>query len=340
MKTTLTKIAMGFALCASVLSSAVAADVNVYSARKEALIKPVLDKFSEQTGITVNLVTGKADALITRIKNEGEFSPADVLLTTDVGRLIRAKDMGLTQTVDSNALNQHIPARLRDTDGHWFALTMRARPIMYAPDRVDPATLANLEDLTAAAWKGKVCIRSSSNIYNQSMIAAMVAQVGEEKAQAWANDFVSAFARPPKGGDRDQIKGVAAGVCDLAIANTYYLAGMLTGTDESQREIAEKVKVFWPNQGGRGAHVNISGASLMAKSPNKDNAVKLMEFLIEADSQAWYAETNHEYPVRAGVEWSDVLKGFGDFKAESIPLEKVGEYNADAVKIMDKAGWK
>ena len=172
------------------------------------------------------------------------------------------------------------------------------------------------------------------------MIAAMIAQVGEEKAQAWASEFVGSFARPPKGGDRDQIKGVAAGLCDVAVANTYYLAGMLTGTDKSQQEIAKQVKVFWPNQDGRGAHVNISGASLVSTAPNKDNAVKLMEFLVEAESQAWYAETNGEYPVRAGVEWSDVLKGFGEFKAESVALEKVGDYNAAAVKVMDKAGWK
>ena len=317
-----------------------AEEVNVYSARKEALIKPVLDKFTEATGIEVNLVTGKADALITRIKNEGKHSPADLLLTTDVGRLVRAKQQGITQSFQSDELALHIPSNLRDKDNHWFALTKRARPIMYAPDRVDPSKLSTIEALNNGEWKGRVCIRSSSNIYNQSMISAMIEQQGEKATQAWADEFVKTFARPPKGGDRDQIKAVVAGQCDIAIANTYYLAGMLTGSDESQRKIAQQVKVFWPNQDGRGAHVNISGASIAAHAPNAEAAQKLLEFMVSKESQAWYAETNHEYPVRAGVEWSDVLKGFGQFKGENIRLERVGELNADAVKLMDKAGWK
>lgn len=332
--------------CLGLFTSLLAADlyaqeqVNVYSARKEALIKPVLDKFSEATGIQVNLVTGKADALITRIKNEGKHSPADVLLTTDVGRLVRAKEQGLTQAISSDVLTNNIPARLRDNDNHWFSLTLRARPIMYSPDRVDPAKLSTVEALNNGDWKGRVCIRSSSNIYNQSMIAAMIEQQGEQATQAWASDFVKTFARPPKGGDRDQIKAMVSGVCDIAIANTYYLAGMLTGSDSSQRDIAKQVKVFWPNQQGRGAHVNVSGASVTAHAPNKAAAQKLVEFMTEKDSQAWYAKTNHEYPVRSDVEWSDVLKAFGQFKAETIQLERVGELNADAVKLMDKAGWK
>ena len=317
-----------------------AEEVNVYSARKEALIKPVLDKFTQATGIEVNLVTGSADALITRIKNEGKHSPADVLLTTDVGRLVRAKQQGLTQAYDSETLEQHVPANLRDNDDHWFALTLRARPIMYAPERVDPASLSTLEALNNGEWKNRVCIRSSSNIYNQSMVAAMIEQQGAKATQAWANEFVKTFARPPKGGDRDQIKAVVAGECDIAIANTYYLAGMLTGSDLGQREVAKKVKVFWPNQQGRGAHLNISGASIAKHAPNQKAAQKLLEFMINADSQAWYAETNGEYPVRAGVQWSDVLNGFGQFKGENIQLERVGELNADAVKVMDKAGWK
>lgn len=327
-------------LVSSVFTShAFAAEVNVYSARKEALIKPVLDKFSEQTGIEVNLITGKADALISRMQTEGQFSPADVLLTTDVGRLERAKTAGLTQPFDSTVAKNALAENLRDGAGHWFALTMRARPIMYSPERVDVSELSTIEALVDKEWKGRICIRSSSNIYNQSMVAAMIEQLGSEKTQQWANQFAKNFARPPKGGDRDQIKAVAAGQCDIAIANTYYLAGMHSA-DEASQAAAKQVKVFWPNQKGRGAHVNISGIAIAKNSPNLDAAQKLVEFMLTPESQAWYAETNHEYPVLKGVSWSDVLNGFGKFKAEQIPLAKVGQLNAEALKLMDKAGWK
>ncbi|MCV2885567.1 Fe(3+) ABC transporter substrate-binding protein [Aestuariibacter sp. AA17] len=315
-------------------------EVNVYSARKEALIKPVLDKFSKDTGIKVNLVTGKADALISRLNSEGQLSPADVLLTTDVGRLVRAKTQGVTQAIESEVLEGAIPAHFQDDDNHWFALTVRARPIMYSPERVDPKELSTIEALTDKKWKGRICIRSSSNIYNQSMVAAMIEQQGEAKVEAWAKDFVKNFARPPKGGDRDQIKAVVAGQCDIAIANTYYLGGMLESADSKEKAIAQQVNVFWPNQTDRGAHINISGAAVTAHAPNKTQAVKLIEYLARKDSQQWYASTNHEYPVLEGVEHSDTLKGFGQFKAETIPLYRVGELNAEAVKVMDKAGWK
>ena len=315
-------------------------EVNVYSARKEALIKPILDQFTEQTGIEVNLITGSADALISRIKTEGKFSPADVLVTTDVGRLHRAKDQGLLQSTHSNALEQKIPSNLRDSDGQWFALTKRARPIMYVPSRVKVSDLSTLEDLTDEKWKGRICIRSSSNIYNQSLIASLIEQEGAQKTQSWLNDFVKNFARQPKGGDRDQIKAAVAGECDIAIANTYYLAGMLSGNDESQREVAQQIKVFWPNQQGRGAHVNISGAGIAKNAPNASAAKKLLEFMVTQQAQDWYAKHNNEYPVVEGVSWSDELKGFGQFKAENVKLQRLGELNAEAVKLMDKAGWQ
>jgi iron(III) transport system substrate-binding protein len=326
---------------ASALSlQVIAEEVNVYSARKEALIKPILDQFSQQSGIKVNLITGSADALISRIKTEGRFSPADILVTTDVGRLHRAKEQGLLQSADSRILEQQVPSNLRDSDGQWFALTRRARPIMYVPGRVDPSELSTLEGLADEKWKGRVCIRSSSNIYNQSMIASLVEQEGAQKTQAWLNDFVKNFARPPKGGDRDQIKAAVAGECDIAIANTYYLAGMLSGNDESQREIAKQIKVFWPNQQGRGAHVNISGAGVAKHAPNADSATKLLEFMVTTQAQAWYAKENGEYPVVEGVTWSDELKGFGQFKAENVKLQRLGELNAEVVRLMDKAGWR
>ncbi len=317
-----------------------AEEVNLYSARKEELIKPLLDRFTEQTGIEVNLVTGKADALLQRLQSEGRNTPADLLLTTDAGRLHRAKEAGVLQTISSEALSGVIPASYRDPEGYWYGLSVRARPIMYVKGKVDPAELSTYEALADDKWKGRVCIRSSSNIYNQSLVASMIASNGEEATQAWANEFVGSFARPPKGGDRDQIKAAAAGLCDVAIANTYYLGMMVNGSDDAQREAASKVAVFWPNQDGRGTHVNVSGAGVTAAAQNKENAIRLLEFLASPEAQAWYAETNHEYPVREGVEWSDTLKAWGNFKADSLNMGKLGELNADAVMLMDRAGWK
>ena len=333
--------AMLSAAVVSVLFSAaevVAAEVNVYSARQEELIKPLLDKFSSDTGIKVNLITGKPDELISRMVSEGRNSPADVLVSTDVGRLYRAKQQGVLQSVTSDVLTGAIPEELRDPSGQWYGLTMRARPIMYVPGKVDPTELSSYEDLASPKWRGRVCIRSSDNIYNQSMLAGMIAHNGAEATESWAKGLVANFARPPKGGDRDQIKAAAAGVCDIAIANTYYLGGMLT--DAAEKAAAEQVKVFWPNQTDRGAHVNISGAGVAKFAPNKAEAVKLLEYMTTADAQQWYAEINHEYPVRAGVAVSAILQSFGEFKADKLQLDTLGELNADAIKVMDRAGWK
>jgi iron(III) transport system substrate-binding protein len=325
----------------TLLSPVVLAEqVNLYSARKEALIKPLLDKFTQQTGISVNLVTGNADNLITRLKSVGKYSPADLLLTTDVGRLYRAKQQGLTQEISVSEAIEKLPSNFRGEQGHWLGLSLRARPLMVSVDRVAAQAIVNLEDITSPDWKGRVCIRSSSNIYNQSMVASLIAQVGESAAQEWVNGLVKNFARPPQGGDRDQIKAVAAGLCDVAIANTYYLAGMLSSEDETTQQQAKKVKVIWPNQAGRGAHINISGVALTKNAPNKDAAVKLIDFLLSNESQLWYATTNHEYPVLPDIAWSELLQSFGTFKTEQVSLGKLGELNAEAVQMMDRAGWK
>ena len=317
-----------------------AGEVNVYSARKEELIKPLLDRFTAETGIRVNLVTGKADELITRLKSEGRNSPADLLITVDAGNLYRAKELGLFQKVESPALAQAVPAAYRDPGMTWVGLSLRARPIMYAKDRVSPAELSTYEDLADPKWKGRVCIRSSSNIYNQSLVASMIAQRGEAAVEEWARGLVANMARPPQGGDRDQIKAAAAGVCDLAVANTYYLGGMLTDADPAQREAAAKVAVFWPNQKDRGTHVNVSGAGVTAAAKHKVEAVRLLEYLVTDEAQRWYAEVNIEYPVKPGVVWSETLESWGRFKADEINMGKLGEYNAAAVKLMDRAGWK
>jgi iron(III) transport system substrate-binding protein len=333
-------LGMVFMVGASPIAADAGQEVNLYSARKEKLIKPLLDRFTAQTGIKVNMVTGKADALLKKLKSEGINSPADILLTTDAGRLHRAKAAGVTQAFHSKILNKAIPSQYRDATGHWYGLSLRARPIMYVKGRVNPAELSTYEALAGSKWKRKICIRSSSNIYNQSLIASMISANGEKATENWAKKFVKNFARPPKGGDRDQIKGAASGQCDIAIANTYYLAGMLNSKDKKQRSAANKVAVFWPNQSGRGAHVNISGAALTLSAKNRANAIKLIEFLSEPESQQWYAQTNGEYPARLGVKMSSTLNSWGKFNADDLNLSNLGELNPKAVMLMDRAGWR
>ncbi|MEW8195329.1 MAG: Fe(3+) ABC transporter substrate-binding protein [Candidatus Thiodiazotropha sp.] len=332
---------LGLVLAFTAPSMSLADDVvNLYSARKEQLIKPLLDRFSDQTGIKVNLVTGKADALLQRLQSEGRNTPADMLITTDAGRLHRAKTAGVTQAEDSELLKGVVPESFRDPEGHWYGLSLRARPILYVKERVDPSRLSTYEALIDPDWDNRICIRSSGNIYNQSLVASMIAANGAEATETWTKAFVKQFARPPKGGDRDQIKAAAAGLCDIAIANTYYLAGMLTSKDQAQRDAAAKLAVFWPNQQGRGAHVNVSGAALTKAGKNRENAIRLLEFLVNRDSQAWYAEANGEYPVRTDVEPSELLKGWGDFEVDRLNLAQLGLLNPDAVRLMDRAGWK
>ena len=315
-------------------------EVNLYSARKEQLIKPLLDKFTEQTNIKVNLVTGGADALLKRLTVEGKNSPADLLITTDAGRLHRAKSVEVLQSVDSDVLNKAVPEHLRDPESYWFGLSLRARPIFYVKGKVDPSELSTYEDLADEKWAGRVCIRSSANIYNQSLVASLIAADGAEKTETWAKAFVENFAQPPKGGDRDQIKAAAAGICDLAVANTYYYGGMLTSGDQDQIDAANKVAIFWPNQEGRGTHVNVSGIAMTKAAKNVDAAKQLMEFLVSAESQAWYAEVNSEFPVMEGADWGELMKTWGEFKADQLNLSVLGENNADAVKLMDRAGWR
>ncbi len=335
----LTLVAVMASLAPAVPASA-ADEVNVYSSRKEELIKPILDRFSEETGTQVNLVTGTPEALLERLKREGINSPADVLITVDAGNLHRAKAAGMTQPIESEVLTQVIPENYRDPEGEWVGLTMRARPILYVKGKVDPASLSTYEALADPELEGRICIRSSDNVYNQSLVASIIAANGVAATEEWAKGLVTNMARPPKGGDRDQIKAAAAGECDLAIANTYYLAGMLTGGSAAERTAAEVIGVFWPNQDGRGAHVNVSGAAVTAAAKHPEAAIELIEFLANPDSQAWYAEANGEYPVREDVPPSATLAAWGDFKADNLNLARLGELNAEAVKLMDRAGWR
>jgi iron(III) transport system substrate-binding protein len=319
---------------------AYAAEVNIYSARQEALIKPLLDQFTGKTGINVNLVTGEADALIKRLEIEGINSPADLLLTVDVARLHRAKEQNLLMPVSSETLDNAISETYRDREGYWYGLSLRSRVIVYAKDRIMPDTLSTYESLADQRWKGRLCVRSSSNVYNQSLVASLIAHHGIEPTEAWARGMVENFARQPQGGDRDQILAVAVGQCDLALINTYYLGGMLHSELETERQAAGEVILFWPNQDDRGAHVNISGAAVTRSAKHKVEAVRLIEYLSSDVAQAWYAEKNYEYPVKAGIEISETLKGWGTFVADELSLDQLGQYNADAVRLMDRAGWK
>ncbi len=317
-----------------------AQEVNVYSGRKEALIKPLFDEYTKETGIRVNLVTGKADALIKRLELEGENSPADLLLTVDAGRLHRAKELGLLQPITSVLLNEAVPENYRDPQGYWYGLSIRARVIVHSRTEIKPAQLSTYEALADPAWHNQLCVRSSSNIYNQSLVASMLAHRGREETERWITGMVGNFARDPKGGDRDQIKAVAAGQCNLALVNTYYLAGMLSSGIDTEVDAAEQVMLFWPNQDGRGAHVNVSGAGVTGSARNKRSAVQLLEYLVSIPAQEWYGKTNREFPVRDGVAGDSILQSWGEFKADNLNLAILGENNQDAVRAMDRAGWK
>ncbi len=317
-----------------------AREVNVYSARKEALILPLLEKFKAETGIDFNLITAKADELLKRLESEGRSTPADVFITTDAGRLQRAKEAGVLRAVNNPELDARIPQHLRDSENHWFGMSRRARVIFYARDRVDVKELSTYEALGDPRWKGRICIRSSSNIYNQSLVASMIEAQGVEEAEAWARGLVANFARNPAGGDTDQLRAAAAGQCDIAIANTYYYGRLVKSDKETDREVAESLGLFWPNQDGRGAHVNVSGAAVTKHAKHPEAAERLLEFMAGAESQTWYGEVNLEYPVTDDVQSSDLLKSFGEFKGDSLNLSRLGENNRAAVQLMDRAGWR
>ncbi len=323
-----------------------AADVvNVYSARKEALIKPLLDEFSASTGIEVNLVTGNADALLKRLQVEGSATEADLFITSDVGRLHRAKEAGVLKRVSLPVLENTIPQALKDSENYWYGLTLRARPIIYAKDRVDVGQLSTYEALAQPQWQARICLRSSQNVYNQSLVAAAIHAIGDQATQGWMEGMVNNLAKSPSGGDTDQLKAVAAGVCDVTIANTYYLARLINSSKTSDQAVAKRLAVFWPNQkgegaAGRGAHFNVSGAAFTKHGKNHNEAKALLEYLASPKAQAWYAKINNEYPVVKGVKISPALKGFGDYKMDPIDLEILGLNNRQAIKLMDRAGWK
>jgi len=314
--------------------------LNLYSSRHYQTDEALYDNFTRKTGIRINRIEANEDALLERLRNEGARSPADVLVTVDAGRLWRAEQMGLFQPVKSRVLEERIPGELRHPEGLWFAFSVRARPILYRKGAVDPAQVRDYEDLADPKWKGKVCIRSSSNMYNLSLMSSMIAGVGPEKAEAWAKGVVANFARSPKGGDTDQIKAVAAGECALAVANTYYYVRLMKSAKAEERAEAEKVGVIFPNQSGRGTHVNVSGGGVMKHAPHREAAVKFLEYLAGDEAQAYFANGNNEYPVVGKVRDNRELASLGEFRKDSLNVSLLGRNQAAAQQIYDRAGWK
>lgn len=315
-------------------------EVNVYTHRHYPPDQELFATFEKETGIKVNVVNASADELIQKMTFEGEESPADVLITVDAGRLVRAKEKGLLQSISSPKLDSIIPSHLKDEDKQWFALTKRARIIAYAKDRVSADQLSTYEDLASENWKNKILIRSSGNIYNQSLMASLIANLGEEAARDWATKMVSNMARDPKGNDRDQVKAVVAGEGDLAVVNTYYIGKLINSEDPEEVKAGNGIQIFFPNQEDRGTHINISGAGVAKYAPNKPNAIRFIEFLASKQAQAVFAEANYEYPVHPEVQPSALLQSWGQFKEDELSLSQLGIKNKEAVIIFDEVGWK
>jgi len=333
-------VAAAVALLTGAAGQAAAQEVNIYSARHYQTDEALYEGFTEKTGIRINRIEGEGDALMERIKAEGKNSPADVLITVDAGRLWRADQLDLFQPVRSKLLEERIPANLRHPDGRWFGFSTRARVIFYNKDMVDPSEIGSYEDLADPKWKGMVCMRSSSNIYNLSLMASLIEHNGEEKALEWAKGVVGNFARNPQGGDTDQLRAVATGECGLTLANTYYFVRLMQSDDPKDQEVVEKVGVIFPNQDGRGTHVNVSGAGVLKHAPNKDAAVKFLEYLASDEAQRYFAHGNNEYPAVPGVAASDALELLGDFKVDEINVAVYGENQPLAQKLFDRAGWQ
>jgi len=315
--------------------------VNIYSSRHYQTDEALYSGFTKRTGIKVNRIEAGEDALIQRIRNEGARSPGDVLITVDAGRLWRAEELGLFQPVRSAVLESRIPQAFREPDGQWFGFSMRARLLAYNKARVRADELRRYEDLADAKWKGRICARSSTNIYNLSLMGALIDRLGEAKAQSWANAVRANLAREPKGGDTDQLKAVAAGECDVAISNHYYYARLARSQKPDDRAVAEKLGVVLPGLAGSGTHVNISGAGVLKHAPNRDAAIRFLEYLSSDEAQRYFADGNNEWPVVPSARVTNpVLSALGEFQYDPINVAVLGRNQPLAQKIFDRAGWK
>jgi len=331
-------IASAFAAALLCMPGGVSAadEVNVYSYRQPFLTKPIFDAFTKESGIKVNTVFAKT-GLVERLVNEGDNSPADLIITADIGRLDGALQAGVTQSVSSEILENNIPAEFRDPEGHWFGLTSRARLIVTSKDRMADGDIATYDDLAQPEFRGKICTRSGKHEYMVALIASVIAHEGAEFAQKWLSGVKENLARKPEGNDRAQVKAISEGVCDIAVINSYYLGAMMS--DEEQSEWADSVRIVFPDQQERGTHMNISGISLTQGAPNRDNAVKLMEFLASDLAQQMYAEQNHEYPIKTDVKASGLVQSWGEFTYDPMPLSEIAVHRVEATKLVDTVGY-
>jgi iron(III) transport system substrate-binding protein len=320
--------------------SAQAEEVNVYSYRQEFLIKPLLEAFTAETGIKVNVVFAKS-GLLERIEHEGQNTPADLLLTADIGPLHDAVERDLVAPIKSDIIERNVPAHYREENGKWVGLTSRARIIYASKERVEPGAISSYEDLADPKWKGRICTRSGKHTYNLSLIGSMIAHHGEAETEQWLEAVKANLARKPQGNDRAQVKAIKEGVCDLALGNSYYYGKMVTNDKEpEQKEWAASANLIFPNQDGRGTHMNISGAALTKYAPHPEAAIKLVEFLTQKEAQEMYAKVNFEFPVRPNTAWSDLLEEhMGDFKGDDINLGQVARYRDEAAKMVDRVGF-
>jgi iron(III) transport system substrate-binding protein len=315
--------------------------VNVYSGRHYQTDEALYAGFTKATGIKVNRIEASEDAIIERIRNEGERSPADVMITVDAGRLWRADQFGLFQPVKSATLEKRIPESLRHPDGHWFGFSTRARVIAYNKARVKTGEISTYEELADPKWKGRVCMRSSTNVYNLSLMGALIDHLGEARAEAWAKGVRENLAQEPKGGDTDQLKAVAAGLCDVTVSNQYYYARLARSTKPDEKQVAEQLGVVFPNQASWGTHVNISGAGVLKQAPHREAAIKFLEYLASDEAQRYFADGNNEWPAVRGVKVDNpVLNALGDFKADRLNVAVLGKNQPSSQKIYDRVAWK
>lgn len=314
--------------------------VNLYTARHYDSDLVLYERFTRETGITINRIEGDASQLIARMQSEGDKSPADVFIAADAGALWRAQQAGIFQPVRSETLEARIPANLRDPDGNWYGITRRARVVAYDSAKVKPEEIDDYAKLAEPRFKGKLCVRSADSIYNLSLVGAIIEAVGPEKAETWVRGVVANMARPPEGGDRDQIRAVAAGVCEVALTNSYYFIGMANGDNEADRKITERVKLAFPSLGGQGSHVNISGAGVAANAPNKANALRLLEFFASSETQKQIAGGNNEFPASPDVAAPPPVDTYANFKANPMSAATFAARQPQAQSMMSAAGWR
>ena len=317
-------------------------EINIYSQRHYEVDRIQYENFEKLTGIKVNVIKAGADELLERLKNEGKNTPADLFVTIDAGKLQKGVEMGLFQKIDNSVINSNVSDDLKDQNGYWIPITYRARLLVYSNDRVSESDLSTYEDLADEKWRNRLLVRSSSNAYNQALMSSLYANLGKKAVTDWSTDVVANFARDPKGNDRDQVKAIAAGQGDIAIVNSYYIGLLLSSEKQSEVDAGKAVSVFFPNQENneRGTHINISGFAMTKNAPNKENAIKLLEYLTGIEAQNTYVNNSYEYPANPNVLPSKIVQSWGDFKRDTLDLNTLGTYRNDAIRVFDQTGWK